>query len=508
MLSADSPSDVERQLYVELEPGARIAEVAAMHDLAVVEGVAAIHLWTVEVGADADLGQVEDDLSDDPRVQNIEAVKSLEIPEDVQRSIPDLGISISVDDLPGQEAIAVLGAAGAHQRFTGAGIRVAVLDSGVALNHPLLAGALLGSGVDLVDHDACAAPHPEGVDADGDGWVDEGVHHGTYVAGLIRLAAPGARILPIRVLDAEGHGSVLRVVEGLRRAAASGARVINLSFEMLEESNLVKDAIAELVADGVVVVAAAGNRSDSVVGFPAKQPETIAVAAVDPNLIKSEFSNYGSEINLSAPGEQVYSSYGDGVARWDGTSFATPLVSAAAAILLEKYPGLDADRVREMILEAVQPDNGPSDYSGNMGEGVLDLSSLVEMRSSDRTSLKLHPSPGGTRVSWSEVDSANRYDLVRGMVGDLELTSDGAASVLSAATCLADGVTAQDGLNVVDAAEPDPGQPFYYLFADDAADRSGFDLPDHGVDRIGSGGACSGSEHESDEEEEEEEDDD
>lgn len=263
----------------------------------------------------------------------------------------------------------------AHSRSVGTGVRVAVLDTGVDLQHPLLAGRLL-PGFDFVDFDT--DPSEQGSPADA-GWG-----HGTHVAGIVAMVAPAAKIMPLRVLDAKGQGDAWVLGEALlyamdpdrNPATADGAHVINLSLGSLDRTSLM-DVLASLatcsfvtnpdpLADftdagynedrqrcnsggGAVVVAAAGNGGNRrEKQYPAAEGSygLIPVAATRPGLTLASFSNSGGWIELAAPGDQITSALpGGGYGTWGGTSMAAPMVAGAAALLRAREPLLDAVKV-------------------------------------------------------------------------------------------------------------------------------------------------------------------
>jgi subtilisin family serine protease len=268
----------------------------------------------------------------------------------------------------------------AQQSATGAGVRIAVLDTGVDAQHPALAGRLM-PGRDFVDGDN--EPAEVGTPA------DLGFGHGTHVAGLIALAAPGARIMPLRVLDPAGQGNAWVLLEALLYAVDpdgnpgtdDGAHVINMSLGSLGRTQLF-DAIAMLVSctppdpaeaknfddpgfnvdrqrctvsNGAVMAVAAGNQgSKSVREYPAAESAygKIAVGASTAAHTLASFSNSGSWIDLAAPGEQIISSVpGPAYATWSGTSMAAPLVAGTVALVRE-YAGstlTSRDIVRRVV---------------------------------------------------------------------------------------------------------------------------------------------------------------
>jgi thermitase len=249
----------------------------------------------------------------------------------------------------------------AHALSTGAGVIVAVLDTGVDLDHPALAGRLL-PGYDFVDGDS--EPREEA----GDG-TDSAFGHGTHVAGLVALAAPGAMILPLRTLSPDGSGDLWDQALALQFAIAQGATVVNLSFSFDERSQLFADSLADVTCtangyaacrargqSGAVVVAAAGNEGARRREWPAgyETPGLVAVGASTANDRLADFSNYGSWVAIAAPGEGILSTVpGGGYATWSGTSMATPLLSGVMALVRASDGALaPADVVKRVVASA------------------------------------------------------------------------------------------------------------------------------------------------------------
>ncbi len=218
---------------------------------------------------------------------------------------------------------------------TGAGIVVAVLDTGLDLGHPAFAGAIARGGYDLVDRDAQPAEVADGVDENGNGLVDEAFGHGTHVAGIVRLVAPQARILPIRIIDSDGRTDAWKILEGVQRAAASGARVVNLSLGGLDLGEIVLGELEARAEAGTILVAAAGNENVSELRFPAAGDGVVGVTAINGETgAKATFANHGSWIDVAAPGVHVVSTFPGGrYARWGGTSSSSPVVAGALALL-------------------------------------------------------------------------------------------------------------------------------------------------------------------------------
>ena len=206
-------------------------------------------------------------------------------------------------------------------------VTVAVIDSGVCLDHPDLEGRIL-TGWDYVEGEAAA---------------QDGYGHGCGVAGIIAAnidngigiagVAPNARILPLRVLNSSGVGLYSDVAAAIVEAADRGAQVINLSLGGNNSSSVMESAVSYAVARGVTVVAAAGNSGAEGVLYPAAYAGVIAVGAMDEDLEPSSFSNWGDAIDLWAPGRNIYSTRNGGsYGLMSGTSFAAPHIAGIVAL--------------------------------------------------------------------------------------------------------------------------------------------------------------------------------
>lgn len=239
--------------------------------------------------------------------------------------------SAPVDDplYPQQWALPAIGAPAAWAALPAAAppVTVAVIDSGICADHPDLAGRVL-PGWDFVENDA----DPQ--DPFGHGCAVAGVIAAAHDSAGMAGVAPHARILPLRVLDAQGTGVYSNVAAAITQAADLGAQIINLSLGGSSPSTVLADAVDYAVARGVTVIAAAGNTGGSVL-YPAALAPVVAVAAVDPNLQRSSFSSYGPEIDLYAPGRDILTTRpGGAYAALSGTSFAAPQVAGVAALEL------------------------------------------------------------------------------------------------------------------------------------------------------------------------------
>lgn len=250
---------------------------------------------------------------------------------------------------------------------------VAVLDSGVRFDHPDLIGKLM-SGYDFFNQDSDPT---------------DDVGHGTGVAGIVAArgndgigiagVAMGTTILPVKVGNADG-APVSTIADGIRYAVDQGADVINLSLGAESPSATLEDAILYAYERNVVVVAAAGNKSDRA-SFPASYQQTISVGATNvAGTGLASFSSRISRVDLSAPGVDILtthwqSSTGNSWAWTSGTSYATPMVSGAAALLVGINPNLTVEQIRAILNDTVQ-DTLPEGQLG-AGAGVLDLSAAM-----------------------------------------------------------------------------------------------------------------------------------
>ncbi|MFH2056977.1 MAG: S8 family serine peptidase, partial [bacterium] len=292
----------------------------------------------------------------------------LDAAEPFQRSQPFLDQQV-IGEFLLQAAADTLDLDAAQLLSDGSAVPVAVIDGGINLSHPefsLKSGGIV-SGWDYVDDD------PEADDEAG----GPGSGHGTFVAGVVRLTAPGAPIYAYRVLDTLGRGDGYTIAAALLRAVDDGCRVINLSLGMVGKNDALDDAMKYAEHLQVMVVAAAGNdstESNYVFPFPAARNNCYAVAALDSTNRKADFSNFGLKVDGCAPGTEIYSPYLDtSYAWWSGTSFAAPFVSGLAALLLASDPALTPEQIKSIIaMTAVSIDADNPGLEGRRGCGLID----------------------------------------------------------------------------------------------------------------------------------------
>ncbi len=268
----------------------------------------------------------------------------------------------------------------------GNGVTVAVIDTGVT-RVPDLQQTNLVAGYDFVN---------DRVDA----TDDHG--HGTHVAGTIAQStnnnygvagiAYEASIMPLKVLDGNGGGTVADIAEAIKFAADHDADVVNMSLGGFGDSELIQEAIAYAHQKGVVIIAAAGNSNQNAAAYPARYPHVIGVSALSPSGSKASYSNFGAGVDIAAPGGELQpDDNGAGgilqntinpetnepiLAAYQGTSMAAPHVAGVAALV--KASGItDADQVREILIQSAR--TVKDDALNHYGAGHLDASSAVKL---------------------------------------------------------------------------------------------------------------------------------
>ncbi|MBO9539351.1 S8 family serine peptidase [bacterium] len=229
---------------------------------------------------------------------------------------------------------------------------VAVVDTGVDYNHEDLKGQVI-KGPDFGNND-------------NDPMDDQG--HGSHVAGTIAAIANNGvgvaglayktKVLAIKVLGSDGSGDTNSIVRGILKANELGARVINLSLGGPQQSSALKDAVDQVTAKGSLCVVAAGNDGTSTPDYPAAYPNALAVGASDQSDKRASFSNYGSYVDIAAPGVDILSSTEKSYKKHSGTSMASPHVAAAAALLLAKNPDLSVQQLRDALTTTGDPTTG------------------------------------------------------------------------------------------------------------------------------------------------------
>jgi subtilisin family serine protease len=377
---AQADGAVPHEVVVKLKPGVDPRRIAAAYSLRLVDQFGTRPIFRMVITDGTTPTSKAGALRNDPqgRIQYAEPNYIGQTPEGRQRSAWFRGEQSNYTQ---QWAPAKLELPQAHTRTRGTGVRVAVLDTGVAQAHPALAGKLI-RGYDFVDGDS----NPAEVGVYGQ---DIAYGHGTHVAGLVALAAPDAKIMPLRVLDRSGAGNIWVLSEALGYAVNpdgnpvtnDGAHVINLSLSFTRPSDLLEDIIKEITCGdddddddncrvdngrGVVVVAAAGNSGNTTPEYPAAEAKyagidgALAVAASTRSDTLASFSNRGDWVQIAAPGVNIVSSVpGGGYGAWSGTSMATPLTAGVAALVRAAEPTFTSTDVVSRIVSNGQSIDGP-----------------------------------------------------------------------------------------------------------------------------------------------------
>ena len=266
---------------------------------------------------------------------------------------------------------------------SGTGVTVAIVDSGVDMNHPDLAAKLTG-GYDV---------------ADGDSWPQDSVGHGTHVAGIVAAVSGNGigvagvgwdtLIMPVKVSGSDGMIWTSDVADGIVGAVETGARVINLSLGSENPSQALQSATDYAHSRGVLVVASAGNCGDpstcelngcskhNPVIYPAANPHVLAVGATTPYGTRGSFSEYGSFVDVAAPGVDILSTMWDNTYDYaSGTSMASPFVAGLASLVWSGNPALSADQVAQ-IIAGTATDLGPAGRDDEFGWGLINARAAV-----------------------------------------------------------------------------------------------------------------------------------
>lgn len=297
---------------------------------------------------------------------------------------------------------------------------VAVVDTGVLMDHPDLAGQLTNDGYDFIRNPQISADG-DGIDSNPDDPGDDtqggSSFHGTHVAGTIAAAtnnnigvagiAWSVKIMPLRVLGIGGSGTSYDIQQAIRYAAGlsndsetfpvTKADIINLSLGGSGSSEAEQAVYTDVRDEGVIIIAAAGNESTSQLTYPASYEEVVSVSAVDMNKNLAPYSNYGTEIDVAAPGGDMLQDfngdgYSDGVLStcgndssgsiqnvyklYQGTSMASPHMAGVAALMKSVYFGLTPQDLDALLSADITIDLG---NAGNdlYGYGLIDAYQAV-----------------------------------------------------------------------------------------------------------------------------------
>ena len=269
----------------------------------------------------------------------------------------------------------------------GAGVKIAVIDTGIDLNHPAFQGRLTPSDSwkDTISNDGDPTDVPTAGNA--------AYGHGTAVANVILQLAPNAKIMPIRALTADGSGTSDNIAAGVAWAVRQGAKIINISATTNVDNTLTK-ALQNAAIQGVYITLAAGNEGADHVPYPARnsvKSDTLSQYALNSGAVNSssalaEWSNYGEELEISAPGVEVATALPGGYGLASGTSFASPVLAGSLALALgeDLKPGMKSRLGQQLNLTGtnIAKANGrlftPTTTSNPLGAGLVNVQAFLQ----------------------------------------------------------------------------------------------------------------------------------
>jgi subtilisin family serine protease/N-acetylneuraminic acid mutarotase len=360
-------------------------------------------IYRLRLASGRDPVEVVAALAADPGVEYAEPdfeASAADVPEAPPPLPVDSAPSATVPNDPlyaDQWGLSAINAATAWEVVTGTPtIVIAVVDSGIDANHEDLIpnlwvnpGEIPGNGIDDDNN---------GYVDDIQGWnfvsgsndVQDGRGHGTQVAGVAAAATNNGagvagmcwncRIMPVKVMADSGVANYSDIAAGVAYAAAKGASIINLSLGGYADSRTLRDAIAAAVAQGIVVVAGAGNDGISTPFYPAAYPNVLAVAATTVSDTLAPSSNRGAWVSVAAPGVAISTTYlGGGYGAASGTSMAAPLASGLAGLIRSRWPAWTEAMVRSQIRQtAGNIDTLNPGYEGQMGQGRINAAAAMQ----------------------------------------------------------------------------------------------------------------------------------
>ncbi len=378
-----------------LRPGVSPADLAASYQTDALDFIPEIRVVLLRSPTGVSAGTFAQRLASDSRVEFAEPDLPVRSTETRQSSIAFSEGVLPWSAVLDQGALRRVGAAQAQAVTRGANVLVAILDTGIELDHPALVGSIQLPGIEPGVVTNPGDDRAQGVDTNGDGLVDGALGHGTHVAGIVHALAPDAGLLAVRVLDSDGVGDAFALARGLVAATNRGASVANLSLGMDQPSQSVASAIDFARGHGMLIAAAAGNAAKSTSEFPGSDAPVLSVAATDSLDERAVFSNYGAGVDLAAPGVGILSTFvGGGYAAWSGTSMAAPFVSGAGALVFalttERGPTTEAE-VEAALQSGAQPLTATDPAFGSMlGSGRIDAARSVT------AFLRVQGDPSGT----------------------------------------------------------------------------------------------------------------
>lgn len=376
------------QAIVRTQSAADIEQLTADFGLNVIADIAGLPVYLLSLPPERDEVQTVAELTADSRVAWAELNRVDQAPEGRPQRFFLRGQPPEPGAMNQAYAPELIGLSSPGACGTGAGVRIAVIDSGIDPSHPFFQNADLRQAWNAFSNqDGLGNVDDIGNDEDDDldGLIDEMTGHGTHVTGIIVQIAPQATIIPIKALDSDGVGQAFYLARALSYAVDREAELINLSLGSTANARVVREAVSEAMQAGAFVVAAAGNNGGpDPIEYPGAQAGVFAVAATDRQDRRAEFSSHYAGVALSAPGVDIVSPFpldqppgdklGSEYALWSGTSMATPFVSGAAALLLAQNSVLGAGEIAARLQNTADPISGSA---SGMGSGRLDAGAAL-----------------------------------------------------------------------------------------------------------------------------------
>ncbi|ADL53772.1 S8 family peptidase [Clostridium cellulovorans] len=310
-----------------------------------------VKIEKIKVGENEQLEDRIEELENDPNVELIQPnykYEKFDVSNKVENNtVQAMGAISSVSDK--QWYLQTLKIPDVWSVSTGKGVTVAVIDTGIDTRHEDLVGKVIG-----------------GKDFTGIGSYEDNNGHGTLVAGIIAAdrennigvsgIAYDAKLLSVKVLNKDGVGDTNTIANGIKWAADNGAKILNISLGTGKDDAILKGAVDYAVSKGCILISASGNLGFQGVNYPAAYDNVIAVGATNQSNQLCYFSNFGKEVDVVAPGANIYSTVPNGIfgtkyLSAEGTSVATGMVSGQVALMLSKEPQLTVTDIQDKIKE-------------------------------------------------------------------------------------------------------------------------------------------------------------
>lgn len=379
-LVATAASAQQAQLIARLQPGVDPRMVAKSHELILAGRTksAPFALFNVPKGVLPD--QLQAELLLDNRVVWAEDNAELVSPEGQGgikgSTMPAIG---GRSDLyaANTNMLAQINFSPSLAQSSGRTVRIAILDTGISPQQQYLWQNVVAA-TNFVEPSLQALDIPHNTDSNNNGEKDEGVGHGTMIAGLVDQIAPQAKLVIGRIADSDGNATAWNLVQGLAFAVVSGAEVANVSMGSTEAIPALSDVMDWCEENRMLVVAGIGNDNVDRALYPSRITKVVCVSGVDPQNVKADFSNWDGHCDSAAPATGIISQWWDGhLGTWNGTSFSGPMVAAALADCLRRAPGpLPLDTLRDaIVLSGRNIDNLNPQFERELGT-LLDIQKL------------------------------------------------------------------------------------------------------------------------------------